>query len=110
MTALVNWRQGAPFQASGVGTNSGVTVSVASLANATRVVTAISGSGDAAALVTIESPAATVIWRKRFTAAFTFSESFPPGAVSASPASAVQVKISASTSNCEANISGYDAI
>ena len=107
MTALANWRQGAPVAATGVGTNSGVTVSIASVANTAIVVTQISGSGDAAAIVTLETPASTVIWRKRFAAAFTFSESFPPGAYSSANGASIQVKISASTSNCEANISGY---
>lgn len=109
MTALTQWKMQAPWSATGVGTNAGVTVSVASAAAVTHVVSHVSGSGDAAALVTIESPASTVIWRKRFSGAFTFSETFPPGALSGSPASAIQVKISASTANCEANLLGYGA-
>lgn len=63
-------------------------------------------SGDAACLVTIESPANTVLWRKRFTAAFNDSEAFEPGEITGANGAALLVKISASTSNCEANIEG----
>lgn len=107
MTALTNWKEGGQFTASGVGTNAGVTVTVTTTSGADTVVTGIQCSGDAAALVTIESPASTVLWRKRFAAAFTMSESFPPGAVKAAAGQSVLVKISASTSNCEANMQGY---
>lgn len=96
------------WAATGVGTNAGVTVTHTIGTGMNRCeVTGIQCSGDAAALVTIESPASTVIYKKRFAAAFNFSEGFAspvPGAL----ASNVLVKISASTSNCEANIQGYD--
>lgn len=89
-----------------MGTNAGVTVTHTLTTGANHAeVTGVQGSGDAAALVTIESPAGTAIWRKRFAAAFTFSETLLlPGAA----AQNVLVKISASTANCEANIQGYD--
>lgn len=94
----------------GTGTNAGVSVTQTDPGDGRRhVVTMISGSGDAAALVTVESPANTILWRKRFAAAFTFSEVFPPGALKGAASEAVVLKISASTSNCEANISGYEA-
>lgn len=90
---------------SGVGTNSGVTVTLtAPSGNLAYTCTGIQCSGDAAALVTIESPANTVLYRKRFAAAFNMSESFPPGFIRGAAAGAMLVKISASTSNCEANI------
>ena len=96
------------WRGSGVGTNAGVTVSHTLTSGADHcVVTGVQGSGDAAALVTIESPAGTAIWRKRFAAAFTFSENFT-GPVLGASGQNVQVKISASTANCEANIQGYD--
>lgn len=94
------------FSATGVGTTAGVTVTKAGVAGQKPLVTAIECSGDAAALVTIESPAATILYRKRFAGAFTLSEGFPTplaGPVDA----AVLVKISASAANCEANIQGY---
>lgn len=96
------------WAASGVGTNAGVTVThtIAS-GNLTSYVTHISGSGDAAALVTIESPSGTPIWRKRFAAAFTFDTPFPVTYPAAYKQNVI-LKISASTSNCEANIAGYD--
>jgi hypothetical protein len=70
-------------------------------------VTAIQCSGDAAALVTIESPASTILYRKRFTAAFTLTEGFATP-LKGADSNNVLVKISASTANCEANIQGYD--
>ena len=97
------------WSASGVGTNAGVTVTHTISSPAARsCVTGIEASGDAAALVTIESPASTVLYRKRFAAAFTLSEGFATPIVGADSQN-VLVKISASTSNCEANIQGYDA-
>lgn len=107
MPALTNWKEGGQFNTSGVGTNAGVTVTVTATTGLATVVTGIQCSGDAAALVTIESPASTVLWRKRFAAAFTMSESFPPGTVKAAAGQSVLVKISASTAACEANMQGY---
>ena len=98
----------ARWNATGVGTNSGVTVTQAAGGQGTRhSVGHIACSGDTAALVTIESPASTVLWKKRFAAAFNHSETFDPGLYEAGDNAAVLVKISASTSNCEANIAGY---
>lgn len=90
----------------GVGTSSGVTVTVtAPGAGEVWCCTGIQCSGDAAAVVTVESPASTVLWRKRFAAAFNFSEDFEVGEIKSGTANAdMLVKISASTSNCEANI------
>lgn len=102
--SLKDWRN------TGAGTTTGVTVTQsAPTAGRKHVVTTISGSGDAAATVTIESPATTIVWRKKFGAAFTFSEVFPPHAIEGVKDQAVLVKISASTASCEANISGFEA-
>jgi hypothetical protein len=97
------------WSGTGVGTNAGVTVTQsAPVANRKLTCSGIQCSGDAAALVTIESPSSTVLWRKRFAAAFTMDATFPIGQiVSATDAQAMLVKISASTSNCEANIQGF---
>jgi|SRR5688572_31742829 len=97
----------ARWQEDGVGTNAGVSVTKAAVESKMHTVTHISGSGDAAALVTIESPASTILYRKRFAAAFTFSETLPVGCFVSGENAAILVKISASTSNCEANIAGY---
>jgi hypothetical protein len=64
----------------------------------------IQASGDAACLVTIESPAGTILYKKRFAAAFTLSERFDVGDLMGASGGDLLVKISASTSNCEANI------
>ena len=58
-------------------------------------------------MVTIESPAGTVLYRKRFAAAFTLSEGFGTPKKGATGQN-ILVKNSASTANCEANIDGYD--
>lgn len=74
----------------------------------TQTCSGIQCSGDAACIVTIESPSATVLWRKRFAAAFTMSEAFPIGEIVGAADAAMLVKVSASTSNSEANIQGFE--
>ena len=95
------------WSATGVGTTAGVTVTkTGATGTSLYSVTGFQCSGDAAAVVTVESPAATVLWRKRFAAAFTMSEAFPLGTIKGAVAADVLVKISASTANCEANLQG----
>lgn len=96
------------WSATGTGTNAGVTVTKSAPTSATRryLVTGIECSGDAACVVTVESPASTVLYQKRFAAAFTLSETFAPGTIVGAMGAAVLVKVSASTSNSEANIQG----
>lgn len=98
------------FAVSAADTNGGgVTAAKAAPSNEDHryVVTAIQCSGDAAALVTIESPASTVLFRKRFAAAFVMSETFAPGTIEGAAGAAVQVVVSAGTTNSEANLQGY---
>lgn len=88
-----------------VGTSGGVSATIAAATSPRHYsVTGIQTSSDAACLVTIESPASTVLWRKRYAAAHAASESFPAGAIVGAAGQAVLVKTSASTSNTEANI------
>lgn len=95
------------WNATGVGTNAGVSVTKAAVTGKRYAVTGIQCSGDAAAVVTIESPSGTKLYQKRFAAAFNYSEKFDTGMFDVGAANqAVLVKISASTSNCEANIQG----
>lgn len=96
------------YAVAAVGTNAGVTATRTAGTLQKAVVTHVSGSGDAAALVTIEAPTGSVVWRKRFAAAFSFSENFAFGEIEGVVASTVSVKISASTSNSEANIAGVE--
>lgn len=72
--------------------------------------TGIQCSGDKAAVVTIESPASTVLWQKRFSGAFTMSESFVPGSIVGAAASALLVKVSDGTANSEANIQALELV
>ena len=96
-------------QALAVGTNAGVTATIASTgANKRLQCDRIDASGDAAALVTIESPASTVLWRKRYAAAFVLSEPFAADQVVGAVGQALLVKVSASTSNSEAGIYGSE--
>lgn len=92
--------------ATNVGTTTGVTAQLNAVTNKRITCRGIQTSGDAACVVTIESPANTVLWRKRFTAAFTMSEAFEPGEITGAVGQALLVKVSASTSNSEANIQG----
>lgn len=96
------------FTGTGVGTNAGVTVTQSAPSDTADYycVTGIQCSGDAAAVVTVESPANTILYRKRFAAAFTVSEQWPLDALKGAAGQAVLVKISASTANCEANLQG----
>lgn len=98
------------WAATGTGTNAGVTVTKAAAGTAAHVVTGVQCSGDVAAVVTVESPAATVLWQKRFAGAFTMSEAWPLGQIVSGVNAAILVKVSASTSNCEANIQGIDIV
>lgn len=91
--------------ATAAGTTAGVSATVASPGTTEKLVcTGIQCSGDIAAIVTVESPASTVIWRKRFSAAFTMSETFVLGTVVGAQNQAMIAKVSASTTNSEANI------
>ncbi len=84
----------------------GVTATHAAEATLIHTCTGIQCSGDAAALVTIEAPANTILWRKRFAAAFSMSEAFPLGVIRGGVNEAILVKISAATTNAEANMQG----
>lgn len=96
-----------PWQATGVGTSSGVTVTKAAASTPkTHFCQGIQCSGDAAAVVTVESPSGTELYRKRFSAAFNFSERFDMPLKGVAGA-ALLVKVSASSSNSEANAQGY---
>ncbi len=95
------------WSGTGVGTNAGVSVTKAAIVGQRHECAGIQCSGDAAALVTIESPSGTPLFSKRYAAAFTMSEAFPPGTIVGSLSGAMLVKVSASTSNSEANIQGF---
>ena len=88
----------------------GVSVTHNAVTQQAHTVTSCQCSSDAAALVTIESPSATVIWRKRYSAAFVMSEIFPPGTVVGAVSQAILIKVSAGTSNSEANFQGFSVL
>jgi hypothetical protein len=99
----------ARFALTGSGTTAGVTVTQAAPTDIADqyLVTGIQCVGDAAAIVTVESPAGTIVWRKQYAAAFTMSEVFgavEAGALPAVNGQAVLVKINASTAFCHANM------
>lgn len=92
-------------QATNTGTNSGVSATQAAPGASIKLTClGIQCSSDTAALVTIESPSGTVLWRQRFPAAFALVEEFPPGFINGAANAAMLVKVSASASNSEANI------
>ena len=72
-----------------------------------KVIEYIAVSSDAAAVVTIESPSGTTIFQKSFGAAFTMSESFPPGMMECAEGDDVILKLSAGTTK-KYNMGGYD--
>jgi len=95
--------------ASSVSGSGGVIVTIAAPTDTQRhySVSGIQTSSDAACIVTIESPASTVLWRKRYAAAHAVSETFPPGFINGATNAAILVKTSASTTNTEANIQAF---
>lgn len=95
--------------ATAVGTNSGATATITTTAGQRTIATTLSVSGDAAALVTLESPPSTVLWQKRYAAAFIDTVYFTYGEYEAVDGQSILVKISASTSHCEANLAGVKA-
>lgn len=58
-------------------------------------------------MVTIESPSGTKLYQKRYAAAFTMSEVFLEGTIVGANDAALIVKVSASTSNSEANLQAF---
>jgi hypothetical protein len=95
-----------PKSGTAVGTTGATTLTLgAAVAGKGHTCSALQASGDSAGLLTVESPAGTVIWRKRFSAAFATSEVFDPPLVGAS-GQVLNVKLSASTSNAELNAQG----
>lgn len=98
--------RGVPFTGTAVDTNGGgVTLTIAAITNKAHFLTDLDVSGDAAALVTVESPASTVLWRKRYAAAFTADRAFI-NPVRGAVGQALVVTISAGTTNTEANAQG----
>ena len=97
---------GTPESVTGVGTNSGVTVTLAASGNKTHAATGLAVSGDLACIVTIESPTGTVKWRKRFTAAFHDAPDIGATPILGAAGSEMILKISASTAACEATLIG----
>ncbi len=103
---LLGWIVGRHL-ASAVGTNAGVSATIAAQSGLVICCAGLQVSGDAAALVTIQSPSGTTLWRLRFAAAFNFAHRFEVGVIAGAMGAALLVNISASTANCEANIEGY---
>ena len=98
------------WSTTGSGTNAGVSSTHGLVLAQAHTATSIQCSSDLAAVVTIESPAGVVLWRKRYAAAFTMSEVFPPGTINGAYASDILVKVSASTAACEANMQGFTVL
>ncbi len=84
------------FYASAADTDGGgVTATEAATAATGKVVTHLSASGDAAALVTLSwtSGAAGKTWKMRFAAAFTLALTFPPGEIEADVNTAITLAV-----------------
>lgn len=96
------WNQGT------VGTTAGATLTINAIAGDSLVLEGIQGSSDVAGLVTVTytKSGTSTTWKKRFSAAYTFSEAFPPGCIIGDLNTAITVAISASTANCEVNAQG----
>ena len=95
------------------GTDSGATATHAAEASSggsgsrMHFVTSISGHVDADSIITIESPASTVLWQSKIDVSvegFSFSFNVNVGGV---PATAILGKIASSSADCQVNINGY---
>ena len=95
------------WSATGAGTDSGATATAAAVGTNRFVVTNISGHVDADSVVTIESPASTVLWESKIDISVEgLSFNFNP--VIACPLNSAAVgKLSASSADCQVTISGY---
>ena len=102
-----------------VGTDSGATATHAAQAitatapnasitvNRTHIVTGISGHVDADSIVTIESPASTVLWQSKIDISVEgFSFNFPNLTVVGGQGEAILGKIASSSADCQVNLQG----
>jgi len=99
------------FQVTAVGTGSGATATQAAITNTTFVATSISGHTDTDAVITIESPAGTVLWQQALDVTaegFKFGESGLH--IRGADRAAIVGKISASTTDAQVNINGYNEV
>lgn len=96
------------FQGSAAGTNGGATLTFAACSAGFHYTpTNIQVSGDAAAVVTVESGAGTVVMKYRRAAAFADLLKFEPNVLQGADGNTLVVKVSASTSNSEVNAQGF---
>jgi hypothetical protein len=102
-----------------VGTDSGATATHAAQAvtdsapndsvtvNRTHIVTGISGHVDADSIVTIESPASTVLWQSKIDISVEgLSFNFPNLTVVGGQGEAILGKIASSSADCQVNLQG----
>ena len=95
------------FQATAVGTDSGASATQSAANTDTYIATALNGHTDTDSLLTIESPAGTVLWESKIDISLegtTFS--FPNLQIRGAAGQAIVGKIASSTSDAQVNISG----
>jgi hypothetical protein len=95
------------WQANAQGTTAGVTLTQAAPTAVGRkhVLEKFEAYGDAAAIVTVESPAATLLWKEQFAGAFNIERTLD---IEGAKDQALLVKISASTAFCGVNAEGHE--
>tara|TARA_R110001583_G_scaffold1177_3_gene9750 strand:- start:2241 stop:2555 length:315 start_codon:yes stop_codon:yes gene_type:complete len=97
-----------PFSATGLGTDSGATATMAADTYQRFVVTNISGHVDADSVLTIESPASTVLWESKIDVSVEgFSFDFNPCIPTVAVNTAILGKLASSSADCQVTISGY---
>tara|TARA_Y100001951_G_scaffold88955_2_gene80929 strand:- start:392 stop:703 length:312 start_codon:yes stop_codon:yes gene_type:complete len=95
------------FSATAAGTDSGATATQAANATQAFVVKNISGHVDADAVITIESPASTILWESKIDVSVEgFSFDFNPCIPLTTRNTAILGKLSASSADCQVTISG----
>jgi len=98
---------GEPWDETAAGTGAGATATHAAVAGSTHVITSVSGHTDADATLQIKDDTA-VVWEGKIDISIEGTQLFPvPPKISATAGNAVSAVISASTADCQVNVSGY---
>ena len=98
------------FSATAAGTSAGASATQAAITGAKFIATSISGHTDTDSVITVESPAGTILWQSAIDVSlegvgFHFSGIYVPGVQDA----AIVGKIASSTTDCQVNISGTES-
>jgi len=98
-----------PWNETAAGTNDGATATKAAVVEKQFFITSISGHIDEDVVVTIESPAGTVLWETKIDFSVEGTQIKSPAGLNVQgvPDAAILGKIANSAADCQININGY---